>query len=317
MKLFILYSQTGEPFKQRLEVYLTILKKQGLIDIWLDRQINPGKEWDRKSITGLESSDMGLMLVNSQLLEHMEDNPAKWSYILQLVQTNQWKVIPVILEECGWQDRFKEHFSMVFPKNRKAIDNKEAWSNREEAFVSIFNELKTIIRRDGDSIKAANSVKSKRKYHFSNENFPWEQLVKEIEERRVIPIIGPGLKYVVRGNPPMQNQGLLYHFLADEVLNECGVSLDSNETNRFNKACAEYLNKNENKYYRLTALLNEKLKNIEKASGQLIVPTDVVNMGFEGNKIEMGSASGLLEFVAKKIDKEKITLSELDTIVKD
>jgi len=44
MKLFILYSQTGEPFKQRLEVYLTILKKQGLIDIWLDRQINPGKE---------------------------------------------------------------------------------------------------------------------------------------------------------------------------------------------------------------------------------------------------------------------------------
>ena len=43
LDVFISYSHKDEEFRERLEVHLAMLKRQGIIRIWNDRRIGAGK----------------------------------------------------------------------------------------------------------------------------------------------------------------------------------------------------------------------------------------------------------------------------------
>ena len=67
-KVFISYCHEDEVFKNELEKHLSSLQRQGLIDIWHDRCINPGDEWKDVIDENLNTSDIILFLVSSDFL---------------------------------------------------------------------------------------------------------------------------------------------------------------------------------------------------------------------------------------------------------
>ena len=48
MEVFFSYSHKGEGLRNELEKHLSLLKRQGVIDIWSDHRIGPGEEFGGK-----------------------------------------------------------------------------------------------------------------------------------------------------------------------------------------------------------------------------------------------------------------------------
>jgi hypothetical protein len=64
-QLFISYSHADNALRKRLEIHLTILKRQGVIRMWNDLAIEPGKP---KSSRTCKSRLLFLLLVSADFL---------------------------------------------------------------------------------------------------------------------------------------------------------------------------------------------------------------------------------------------------------
>lgn len=66
--VFFSYTHRDESMRNELEVHLTMLKRQGLIEAWHDRRIVAGNDFDRSISAHLESADIILLLVSPHFL---------------------------------------------------------------------------------------------------------------------------------------------------------------------------------------------------------------------------------------------------------
>lgn len=67
-KVFFSYSHQDEELRDQLEVQLTMLKREGLIDAWHDRRLRAGDELNLEINKNLTESDVILLLVSPDFL---------------------------------------------------------------------------------------------------------------------------------------------------------------------------------------------------------------------------------------------------------
>lgn len=68
MNLFISYAHEDEVFRVEIEKFLVMLSRQKLINIWSDRKIGPGSDWDHEINDNLRKSKVILLLVSQDFL---------------------------------------------------------------------------------------------------------------------------------------------------------------------------------------------------------------------------------------------------------
>ena len=68
MKVFISYSHKDEAALERLHTHLAVLRRDGRIDDWFDREILAGGEIHAEITKRLESSGLFLLLVSPDFL---------------------------------------------------------------------------------------------------------------------------------------------------------------------------------------------------------------------------------------------------------
>ncbi len=66
--LFISYSHEDEEWLNKLREFLTVLEQQGVLRLWDDRQLEPGRPWHEQILEELESSNAGVLLVSQKFL---------------------------------------------------------------------------------------------------------------------------------------------------------------------------------------------------------------------------------------------------------
>ena len=66
-KVFISYAHKDEPLRNELQVHLAMLMREGLIEIWHDRQLIPGDRLDWSIDKNLNQADVILLLDKSGL----------------------------------------------------------------------------------------------------------------------------------------------------------------------------------------------------------------------------------------------------------
>jgi TIR domain len=64
VKIFFSYAHEDELLLNELKTHLEALKRQGLIDMWYDRNISAGTEWAKEIDTHLDTSQIILLLVS-------------------------------------------------------------------------------------------------------------------------------------------------------------------------------------------------------------------------------------------------------------
>ncbi len=68
LKLFISYSSKDRVHRETLSTFLAPLVRQGVLEVWHDRMIEPGEEWDALIATKLNEADLIMLLVSADFL---------------------------------------------------------------------------------------------------------------------------------------------------------------------------------------------------------------------------------------------------------
>jgi TIR domain len=141
-KLFFSYSHKDEVLRDELEIHLSMLKRQGLIETWHDRRIGAGKEFDKAISNNLEDADVILLLVSPYFLASDYCYDIEMKRALQKHVAGQTRVIPVILHPCDWHSApFGKLVAM--PRDGKPISK---YPNQHDAFLEVVNAIKLAIQ---------------------------------------------------------------------------------------------------------------------------------------------------------------------------
>jgi hypothetical protein len=103
VEIFFSYSHKDEGLRNELEKHLSVLRRQGVIEIWTDHRIGPGDEIDGEIDRHLESADIILLLVSSDFLNSDYCYDIEMKRAMERHERGEARVIPIILRPCDWQ----------------------------------------------------------------------------------------------------------------------------------------------------------------------------------------------------------------------
>jgi hypothetical protein len=149
VSIFYSYSHKDEELRKQLEEHLALLKRQGVISGWHDRQIVAGTEWEDRIGEQLESARIILLLVSSSFLASDYCYGKEMERALDRHDRGEARVIPIILRPCDWHGaRFAE--LQALPKDTKAVT---LWPNLDEAFTNVAQGIREVVKamRVGDA----------------------------------------------------------------------------------------------------------------------------------------------------------------------
>jgi tetratricopeptide (TPR) repeat protein len=141
VEVFCCYCHADETWLQKLEVHLSLLKRQGLISLWYDRLIIPGADWTKSIDTHLETTSVILLLVSADFLASDYCYGIEMRRALERHQANEARIVPILLRPVDWKGAPFAHLQTL-PTNAKAIST---WSNQDEAFTDIVTAIRRAI----------------------------------------------------------------------------------------------------------------------------------------------------------------------------
>ena len=103
VNVFLSYAHEDEAIKDRLGVHLGALQHDGIIDIWDDRQIRPGADWDQSIRTQLDAANVVVLLVSADSLASSYIRSVEMHRAIERHQLGEAAVIPIIVGPCLWR----------------------------------------------------------------------------------------------------------------------------------------------------------------------------------------------------------------------
>ncbi len=141
MKAFISYSHKDERVLERLHTHLVMLRRDGELNNWYDREILAGGDLDQEISEQLESCCLFLPLISPDFLasDYCYDN--EMMRALERHDAGQMRVVPIIIEPCDWKASSLKKLKAL-PRDGKPITE---WTNENNAFLDIVTELRRIL----------------------------------------------------------------------------------------------------------------------------------------------------------------------------
>lgn len=139
INIFISYAHEDRQWHDRLMAHLSVLRRQGLITIWSNREVHPGSNIKDEIFRHLEEAEIILLLVSADLLA--SDDLSETERILERMERGEVRVIPIILRPTDWESTSFSQL-VALPRNRRPISS---WSNQDEAFLNIITEISDVI----------------------------------------------------------------------------------------------------------------------------------------------------------------------------
>jgi hypothetical protein len=103
MEVFFSYAHEDEALRDKLAKHLKLLERQAVIKAWHDRDITASEEWKDAIDNHLESANIILLLVSSDFLASDYCYDIELKRALERHESNEARVIPVILQSVDWQ----------------------------------------------------------------------------------------------------------------------------------------------------------------------------------------------------------------------
>lgn len=143
IEVFISYSHKDEALRNELENHLIILRRQGLISTWSDRNIGAGEEWKGQIDTHLNSAQVILLLVSSDFLASDYCYDIELKRALERHNSGQARVIPIILRPVDWQGALFGKLQAL-PTDAEPIISRK-WGCTDEAFLDVAKGIRSVL----------------------------------------------------------------------------------------------------------------------------------------------------------------------------
>lgn len=134
IKLFFSYAHEDEPLLVKLKMHLKPLQREGLIDVWYDRNISGGAEWSKEIDKHLNTAHVILLLVSPDFINSDYCYGVELARAFERHANGEACLIPVLLRPVAWQGLLGK--LQALPKNGKPVKSRH-WRNMDEALSEI------------------------------------------------------------------------------------------------------------------------------------------------------------------------------------
>jgi O-acetyl-ADP-ribose deacetylase (regulator of RNase III) len=139
--VFISYSHKDKRLREELEKHLVILRRQNVIEMWHDRMITAGSEWQGAIDEHLMSARLVLLLVSSDFIASDYCYDVEMTCALKRHELRQTRVIPVILRPVMW-DKAPFAKLQALPTDGKAVTT---WENLDAALDDVARGIRAAV----------------------------------------------------------------------------------------------------------------------------------------------------------------------------
>lgn len=141
LSVFCSYAHKDDAYRQELEPSLKILKREKLIDVWHDGQLEPGADWKKSIDEHLQAADIILLLVSRHFLASDFCMDQEFESALKRNESRPVRVIPIILSQSSWDRNECLARLQALPTGAKPI---ESWTSKAEAYYNIEQGLRQV-----------------------------------------------------------------------------------------------------------------------------------------------------------------------------
>jgi tetratricopeptide (TPR) repeat protein len=149
-RVFVSYARVDEAYRVRLNVHLAPLVREGLIDLWSDRAIAAGSDWERDIERELAVADIVLLLVTPDFVASVYCFEKELTEALRRHERNEVCILPVHVKHVDLVNLPFGRFQGL-PLNRRPIS---AWGDPDEAWL----EVAQGVRQAADDIYRARTT---------------------------------------------------------------------------------------------------------------------------------------------------------------
>jgi len=135
------YSHADETMKAELDKSLIMLKRSDKVEVWQDRQLMAGQEWDSTIRNELASADIILLLISVDFNNSQYIWDKELAVALDRQEKKEARVIPVILRECEWQDMPYGKLQAL-PSGGVPV---QKFPNPDEAYTNIAKGIRQVV----------------------------------------------------------------------------------------------------------------------------------------------------------------------------
>lgn len=140
-KLFISYAHTDKKrWLGKIQKKLAVLETEGLLDVWDDTRIKPGRDWEKEIEKALTESRIALLLISDGFLASRFIQDKEFSVLLERQKSEGLRLYPLLLEDCLWEANEA--------LKRLQIKMTDGFRPLEQCTVAERNTLLTAVARD-------------------------------------------------------------------------------------------------------------------------------------------------------------------------
>jgi tetratricopeptide (TPR) repeat protein len=141
VEVFYSSAEVDVPLLEQLEHHLSVLRHEGLITTWHQRQIAAGSDWQVELDQHLNTASLILLLISPDFLASNYQYGVELQRAMQRHDANEVRVIPIVVRDCDWKGAPFGRLQVV-PRDGKPVTS---WHNRDEAFAEIAKEIRATL----------------------------------------------------------------------------------------------------------------------------------------------------------------------------
>src|SRR6266571_3145309 len=142
-KIFFCYAHEDEELLKKLKTHLRPLQRAGLIDVWHDRDISAGTDWEQQIKEQLNTAQIILLLVSPDFMDSDYSYDIEMQRALERHQRGEARVIPIILRPVDFEvTPFRK--LQALPADAKPVMS-SSWQYQDEAFVNVTQGIGKVV----------------------------------------------------------------------------------------------------------------------------------------------------------------------------
>lgn len=102
-RVFVSYAHEDTAFARSIEKALALLVRGGKMDLWVDRHIRPGEEWEKKIFSALERSNIAVLLLSNDFLSSDFIAAKELPAIFAEKERRRLTLLPIVVRPCPYE----------------------------------------------------------------------------------------------------------------------------------------------------------------------------------------------------------------------
>lgn len=148
VQLVYSYAPVDDGLREQLSIHLAPLAQNSLLAEWHEQLIPAGANRTQERQKAWQSADILLLLVSADYFASDAFDNHELQQALERHRSGHMHLIPLLLRPCDWQTTSLGEVQCL-PRNGKPVT---LWENRDDAFFSIVQDLRSIITGQPPSV---------------------------------------------------------------------------------------------------------------------------------------------------------------------